>query len=122
MIQQFAPGYLLVAMTTQLIMALEVNRPSDVTHATKRQERLFDAVSARESLPPSSVEGAPGVRADYIVCPDSAWSCPDYNTCCLMPNYQWVCCPLPMVGYAYCQRIIHGLLYYTFLYSPILML
>ncbi len=36
---------------------------------------------------------------DLIVqCPDGMSSCPDNTTCCVMPNGQYGCCPLPKVG------------------------
>lgn len=34
-------------------------------------------------------------NSEIVICPDPTRHCPDYNTCCLMPNHQWVCCPLP---------------------------
>jgi hypothetical protein len=36
-----------------------------------------------------------GATGDIVICPDPTRACPDGNTCCLMPNHQWVCCPLP---------------------------
>jgi hypothetical protein len=38
-------------------------------------------------------------NAEKVICPDPTRACPDGNTCCLLPNHQWVCCPLP---YAAC--------------------
>jgi hypothetical protein len=30
-----------------------------------------------------------------VVCPDGESECPDNNTCCLMGNHKYGCCPLP---------------------------
>jgi len=63
-------------------------------------------VKAMESDPVvATLEG----KSQGVVCPERTLSCPDGNTCCLMPNHQWVCCPLPYAvccfdGYHCCPR------------------
>jgi len=70
-------------------------------------ERHHPAANPKPSLPqadqPSSaslvgqLSQEANTKADVknVPCPDPTLSCPDGNTCCLMPNSQWVCCPIP---------------------------
>jgi len=40
----------------------------------------------------SSLAAAEHVEENYLLCSDGKSTCADGNTCCLMPNHQWVCC------------------------------
>jgi len=67
----------------------------DVSSTQQKQ----DSIAAVEGELSTAHESDVGVEASSVVCPDRTSYCPDYNTCCLMPNHQWICCPLP---YAAC--------------------
>lgn len=43
----------------------------------------------------ASVLDTPDERANTM-CPDRQHVCPGVQTCCLLPNQQWVCCPFAM--------------------------
>jgi len=60
-------------------------------------QQKTDSIPAVESE--LSVLSEVGAEASRVVCPDRTSVCNDGSTCCLMPNHQWVCCPLP---YAAC--------------------
>jgi len=60
---------------------------AEISHAQLEENQGY-------SVAKSSVLSEVTSNGDRTVCPDPSVSCPDYNTCCLMPNHQWVCCPL----------------------------
>jgi hypothetical protein len=72
---------------------LSIIRSSDLSFSQQKSESMV-AVESELAM----VNEAES-KAESIVCPDHMSYCPDGSTCCLMPNHQWVCCPLP---YAAC--------------------
>jgi len=73
------------------MVALTAVKGHDESEANQNQLNKKDQGSfASVSLLATAVNLDGGI----VVCPDTRFACPDGNTCCLMPNNQWVCCPL----------------------------
>lgn len=69
----------------------EKNNPIKLQENSKTEHTQMLASSSELST--ATIES--GDNANAVICPDPTRQCPDGFTCCLLPNHQWVCCPLP---------------------------
>lgn len=79
-----------------------VMKQSEQTAAEKLISSVGKGTEEKKTLPlesnPSAATCDKSANSEIVICPDPTRFCPDYNTCCLMPNHQWVCCPLPQAA------------------------